>query len=167
MKTEKSIAIQELEKAKQEFFKDKPEPKDEEELKKQYNEFMNWYNNIRKQSDTGKTPAEMYKEIYGKTPPEKIPHIEDSDNELDEMQEEAIIQAEAIFKKAWKTIKQEVEGISQKETCKYSFITGFLAYMDFMDNMSAKLAEKAKQNPEEFNKILEQFKSNVEKESEE
>src|SRR3989338_2320713 len=56
-----------------EFFKDKPEPKDDDEDKKQQEEFYYWYNYVRKQSDTGKTPAEMYKEAYGREPPQKFP----------------------------------------------------------------------------------------------
>lgn len=63
-------SMQEFEMAWQEFFKDKPRPKNDEEEKKELEEFHHWYNHIRKQSDTGKTPAEMYKEIYGKDPPE-------------------------------------------------------------------------------------------------
>ena len=39
-----------------------------EKIKKQMDEFKHWYNKVRKQSDTGKTPEEMYKEIYGKEP---------------------------------------------------------------------------------------------------
>ena len=62
---DKSQAVKEYRQAFDEFFKDKPEPKDEEESKKRLEEFFHWYNNVRKQSDTGKTPAEMYKEIYG------------------------------------------------------------------------------------------------------
>jgi len=61
-------AIREYKMAFEEFFKDIPKPKNKKEIKKQMDEFMHWYNNIRKQSDTGKTPAEMYKELYGKNP---------------------------------------------------------------------------------------------------
>ena len=60
-------AIREYKMAFEEFFKYKPKPKNEKESKKQMDEFMYWYNNVRKQSDTGKTPAEMYKEAYGKS----------------------------------------------------------------------------------------------------
>jgi len=60
-------AIREYKLAFEEYFKDKPKPKNEKESKKQMDEFMHWYNNIRKQSDTGKTPNEMYKEAYGKS----------------------------------------------------------------------------------------------------
>jgi len=69
LKKEARRAVEESEMAWQEFFKDKPKPKTEEEDRKQQEEYVNWYNNIRKQSDTGKTPAEMYKETYGKDPP--------------------------------------------------------------------------------------------------
>ncbi len=61
--------MKEFEMAWEEFFKNKPEPKNEKEEKKEMEDFMNWYNNVRKQSDTGKTPSEMYEEIYGKNPP--------------------------------------------------------------------------------------------------
>jgi len=53
----------------QEYFKGKLKPRNDEEERRQLEEFNYWYNNVRKQSDTGKTPAEMYKEIYGKEPP--------------------------------------------------------------------------------------------------
>ena len=59
-------AMREFENAFQEFFDKKTKPKNEEEDKKQSEDFIYWYNNVRKQSDTGKTPNEMYKEIYGK-----------------------------------------------------------------------------------------------------
>src|SRR3989344_5744523 len=64
-----NFAIEEFDSAWQEFFEDKSEPKDDEEDKKQQEEFYHWYNFVRKQSDTGKTPAEMYKEMYGEEPP--------------------------------------------------------------------------------------------------
>jgi len=61
--------MKEFEMAWHEYFKNKPEPKNDEEERKEQEEFHHWYNYVRKQSDTGKTPAEMYKEIYGKDPP--------------------------------------------------------------------------------------------------
>ena len=60
--------MEEFELAWEEFFKDKPNPENDEEGRKEQEEFYYWYNFIRKQSDTGKTPAEMYKEIYGEEP---------------------------------------------------------------------------------------------------
>ncbi|MDP4039275.1 MAG: hypothetical protein Q8P57_01735 [Candidatus Pacearchaeota archaeon] len=53
----------EFDNAWKEFFKDKTEPKTEEEEAAQQREFAYWYNNLRKQSDTGKTPVEMGKRI--------------------------------------------------------------------------------------------------------
>lgn len=58
-------AIREYRMAFEEYFKDKPKPKEGKESKKQLDDFVYWYNNVRKQSDTGKTPDEMYKEAYG------------------------------------------------------------------------------------------------------
>jgi hypothetical protein len=65
-KNNEPAAIREYRMAQEEYFKNKPKPKNDKELKKQMDEFRYWYNNVRKQSDTGKTPAEMYEEIYGK-----------------------------------------------------------------------------------------------------
>ena len=59
-------AIREYRAAFEEYFKNKPKPKNDKESKKQMEEFVYWYNNVKKQSDTGKTPNEMYKEVYGK-----------------------------------------------------------------------------------------------------
>src|SRR3989338_7411091 len=36
-----------------------------EEINAMSDDFMYWYNNVRKQPDTGKTPAQMSKEYYG------------------------------------------------------------------------------------------------------
>ncbi len=63
-----SPAIRKYRMAFDEYFKSKPKPKNDKESKKQLEEFMHWYNNVRNQSDTGKTPNEMFKEIYGKSP---------------------------------------------------------------------------------------------------
>ena len=52
-------SVKEFDLAWKEFCRGKPEPKTDEEDVKQEMEFADWYNNIRKQSDTGKTPAEM------------------------------------------------------------------------------------------------------------
>jgi hypothetical protein len=68
-------AIREYKMAFEEYFKNKPEPKNDDEHKKQMDEFVHWYNNIRKQSDTGKTPSEMYQEAYGKCTRQISPKI--------------------------------------------------------------------------------------------
>ncbi|HLC57538.1 MAG TPA: SEC-C metal-binding domain-containing protein [Candidatus Nanoarchaeia archaeon] len=52
-------ATREIDMAWIEYFKDKPRPKTDKEGKKQLEEFAHWYNHVRKQSDTGQTPAEM------------------------------------------------------------------------------------------------------------
>jgi hypothetical protein len=46
--------LKEFEMAWQEYFKDKPKPKNDEEERKEQEEFHHWYNYVRKQSDTGK-----------------------------------------------------------------------------------------------------------------
>ena len=47
---------------------EQPQNSDDDEEKEQLQEFHKWYNFVRKQEDTGKTPAEMYKEVYKKDP---------------------------------------------------------------------------------------------------
>jgi len=91
-----SPAMSEFSMAFEEFFKDKSKPKSDEEEKKQMEDFMEWYNNERQQSDTGKTPAEMFKEIYGEEPtksdkPSRMINFEWDENykEPDEMLYEA------------------------------------------------------------------------------
>ena len=167
--------MKEFDMAWDEFFKDKPKPKNDEEDRKQQEEFYYWYNYVRKQSDTRKTPAEMYKEIYGKEPPQtllmnsqepsRMMNFEwDEDYkeeyELDNAEEEGVSVATEIFEENWKRMKQEVEGQSKKEACKYSFILGFINYMRMM-NKKAELIEKemknmSKEETEEFIKKLQE-----------
>lgn len=59
MKKEFERSVSEFDLGWKEFFRGKPEPKTDEEDIKQQMEFADWYNNVRKQSDTSKTPAEM------------------------------------------------------------------------------------------------------------
>lgn len=68
MTKDESPAIREYRIAFEEYFKGKPKPKNEIEMKKEMHEFMHWYNNVRKQSDTGKTPTQMYGELHGRKP---------------------------------------------------------------------------------------------------
>lgn len=59
-----------LQKAMKEFFGEDLKFMSREDLNARMDDFVYWYNNIRKQPDTGKTPAEMSKEFYGtETPP--------------------------------------------------------------------------------------------------
>jgi len=91
MKDSQRPGMRELNMAWGEYFKNKPKPKNDDEEKKQLEEFHHWYNNVRKQSDTGKTPAEMFKEIYGKEPPESPTEVSRMMNfEWEEYNEEEI-----------------------------------------------------------------------------
>ena len=86
-------AMKEFEMAWNEYFKDKPNPKTDDEEKKEQEGFYYWYNYVRQQSDTGKTPAEMYKERYGKESPKNPPEQSrmmnfEWDEEYDEGNEE-------------------------------------------------------------------------------
>jgi hypothetical protein len=60
---DEKIAMIEFDKAWEEFFKNKPRPRNNKEDRNQQEKFHHWYNNVRKQSDTGKTPKEMGKRI--------------------------------------------------------------------------------------------------------
>ena len=179
LKEEAPKGLKEFSLAWEEFFKNKPEPKDDDEDKKHQEELHQLYNYVRKQSDTGKTPAEMYKEIYGKEPPTSFPESSqepsrmmnfewdeyydegnfDDEDELDDAQEEAVVIATKIFEDSWKRIKQEVEGQSKKDACKYSFILGFLDYLKMMD-VKAEQIEKEMKNmsKEDIGKMIDKFK---------
>jgi len=176
-------SMKEFEIAWQEFFKDKPKPKNDEEERKEQEEFHHWYNYVRKQSDTGKTPVEMYKEVYGEDPKnifdEKKPSrfmnfgwddyddedIDEEEKESDNVQEEAIIIATKLFENSWKQIKQEVDGASKRESCKYSFILGFLDYMKMMDKRAEQIEKGLKNMPkEEIEKLINNFKEYGEEE---
>lgn len=178
IKKEGFRSMEEFDLAWEEFFKDKPEPKNDEEDKKQQEEFYQWYNYVRKQSDTGKTPAEMYKELYGEDPKnvfdEKKPSrfmnfdwdedyneddFNDGEDELDSAQEEAVVIATKIFEDSWKQIKQEVEGQSKKDACKYSFILGFLDYLKMMDVKAEQIEKKMKNmSKDDIEKMIDKFK---------
>lgn len=85
--------------------------------------------------------------------------IDSTEDELDEAQEEAIVIATEIFEDSWKRIKQEVDGVSKKEACKYSFILGFLDYMKMMDRRAEELEKKMKNMSEEdMKKMIDNFK---------
>ena len=64
-------AIREYRMAFEEYFSKQPKHKNKKESTRQMEEFQQWYNNERKQSDTGKTPAQMWEEEYGEKPPMK------------------------------------------------------------------------------------------------
>src|SRR3989338_9191808 len=61
--SDEKIAMTEFDNAWNEFFKNKQKPRSDEEDRTQQEEFHHWYNDVRKQSDTGKTPQEMGKRI--------------------------------------------------------------------------------------------------------
>ena len=115
-----SQAIKEYRQAFDEFFKDKSRPKDEEENKKMLEEFFQWYNDVRKQSDTGKTPAEMYKDIYG----EEAPNPVDISDEEDFDQEEIEDMREFFDKELWPKLKKDLKEATKKEACFLSFLAG-------------------------------------------
>jgi len=120
-------AMSEFSKAFEEYFKGNKKPKNDKEEKKQMEEFTNWYNNERKQDDTGKTPAEMYREVYRKEPPKnsldsnepsRIMNFEwDEDyRELDEMFCEADkLCIQGKYKEASKLVERILEIIPNDE----------------------------------------------------
>ena len=163
-------AMREFDMGWKEYFKSKPKPKNDEEEKKQLEEFHYWYNNVRKQSDTGKTPAEMYKEIYGKEPlknPTEVSRMmnfewDEDYNEDQLIIDEAVREADEIFEKEiWRETKEEMKELNRKEACKSMFSLGFLAYMKLMDEQVENFEKKAKQNPKEFDEALKKVKDKI------
>ena len=115
-KLKKSIDEHEL--AWQEFFKDKPTPKNDDEQRQEIIEFGFWYNNVRPQTDTGKTPAQMGERIleYGED------NYEEYQRQL-EVQDILQLIADEKFKEALKecdsTLKFEtLEGLKKPNEAK-------------------------------------------------
>ena len=170
------IPKRELNLAWEEYFKDKPQPKNNEDIEKEIKKFQEWYNHTRKQSDTRKTPAEMYKEIYKEDPLKKPNEInrtinfrlnQNYDNELDEFKKEAIEIAEEIFEnEIWKDAKKDTKEVSKKEACKSMFSLGFLTYIKLMDEQAEDFQKKTKENPEKFEKAMNEFSKIIKKDEE-
>ena len=172
--------IKEFEIAWSEFFKGKPEPKNEEEDKSQQETFYHWYNYARKQSDTRKTPAEMYKEIYGKEPPQNFPinseepsrmmnfewdeyYNEDGFNEEgSEGFNEVMEVANHIFENgAWQNSKDKVKEMSRRDSSKHMFRLGFFMHSQYMNEQMKTLANEMKDMPDEdVEKLINKFKKN-------
>ncbi len=87
--------------------------------------------------------------------------MENKEEELNPAQEQAILIAEEIFENSWSRMKQETEGISKKEACKYSFIMGFLNYLKLMDIEASKLQKEIKENPSKFQEVIEKFEGKL------
>src|SRR3989344_4310871 len=150
---EKSQAVKEYKQAFDEFYKDKPEPKDKEESKKMLEEFFHWYNNVRKQSDIGKTPAEMYKEIYGVGPSKTVDLDEGVEGGINEEEIEDL--REFFDRELWPKLKKDLKEATKKEACFVSFLAG----TEISNNMlkeQMKHAEETIKNmtPEEVAKMI-------------
>ena len=176
LREEASKRMKEFDIAWEEFFKNKPEPKTDEEDKKQQEEFHYWYNYVRKQSDTGKTPAEMYKEVYGKEPtknPQELSRMmnfewdEDYDenyfeeNEDDEQELKEITKiSDTIFENGvWQNSKEEVKEMSRRDSSKHMFRLGFFLYSKYMHQQMKDIAEELRtMSEEDIEKMIDNFK---------
>ncbi len=181
LKKEGLRSIEEFEKAWDEFFKDKPEPESDEDDKRDQEEFYKWYNYVRKQSDTGKTPAEMYKEVYNKEPPQNFPisSIEPSrmmnfdwdeyyaeDNEEDEAEDEMYKEvseiADYIFENGvWQNSKEELKEMSRRDSSKHMFRLGFFMHSKYMgEQMKSLSRELEDMSEEDVQNLISKFKEN-------
>jgi len=161
MQKAENVAIKEFDLAWEEYFRNKPEPKNEKEERKEMEEFYHWYNYVRKQSDTGKTPVEMYKETYGEEPPKEVTKESRMFNlgwdEPDEYEKELEKVAEKMFKEEiWKEAKMEGKNLSKRDLAEMMFTTGFLMHNAFIGEQSKVLEEEMKKDPDGFKKIMEE-----------
>ncbi len=175
--------MKEFDLAWEEFFKNKPHPKNEKEDKKQQEEFYNWYNFVRKQSDTGKTPAEMYKEIYGEEPKnvlnEKNPsrfmsfewdenYSEDdfdekNENNLDDKECNEITKiADEMFENGvWQNSKEQMKEMSRRDSSRHMFRLGFFMYYKYINYQAEHFKDKLKNmTSEEIKKMFEDEEEN-------
>jgi len=168
---EEKVAQKEFDLAWEEYFKDKSYPENGEEEKKELEEFYHWYNYVRKQPDTGKTPAEMYKEVYEEEPPKEV--IKESRmfnfewDGSEEYEEEITKEAEEIvketFPKLWNGVKEDMKDCSKKETAERMYLFGILTYMRMIDLGDKEMKEKMEKSPEIRN-MVDEIKKNLEKE---
>jgi len=154
-----SIAQREFNSAKEEYFKNKPKPNNEREAHKEIEEFIYWYNNKRKQSDTGKTPSEMYKEIYVE---EDI--AEDVNGEIIELIEKLQKYDEIDEELDYDYIKEDLKDTIEDLTFKGELALGDLHFLiGFSDNISCSLALeiiRAIKNPKSISELIEFIKEN-------
>ena len=81
------------------------------------------------------------------------------EEKVDNVQEEAIRVATEIFEDSWKKIKEELDGASKKEACKYSFILGFLDYMKLMDKKAEAVNKDLEDmSQEDIEKMISDFR---------
>ena len=81
------------------------------------------------------------------------------EEKVDNVQEEAIRVATEIFEDSWKKIKEELDGASKKEACKYSFILGFLDYMKIMDKKAEAINKELEDmSKEDIEKMISDFR---------
>jgi len=81
------------------------------------------------------------------------------EEKVDNVQEEAIRVATEIFEDSWKKIKEELDGASKKEACKYSFILGFLDYMKIMDKKAEAINKELEDmSQEDIEKMISDFR---------
>ena len=155
--------IKEFDLAWQEYFKDKPKPKNDEEDRKQQAGFYYWYNNIRKQSDTGKTPAEMDKEPQEENRMMNFEWDEEDDEEdFDDLEQELWEMSSEMFDEdIWN--KEEMEDLSRRELAKTMFGLGFIMHQRIMDEEIKEMDEEIIDNPKFAKKALESLKKNKDK----
>jgi hypothetical protein len=187
IKKESAIIMKEFDSAWAEYFKDKPEPKDDDEDKKQQEEFHYWYNYVRKQSDSGKTPAEMYKEIYGEEPPKSSldatkpsrimnfewdeDYEEDFDEEDKKEMQKLTEAADYIFENGvWANSKEQMKDMSKRESSLHMFRLGFFMHYQYTNAQIKTYAKEMKDMPEEkINEIvksLKEYSRNADREDE-
>jgi len=174
LKKEGLRSIKEFEIAWEEFFKDKPEPKNDDEDRKQQEDFYHWYNYVRKQSDTKKTPAEMYKEIYGEDPknifdgkkPSRFMNFEwDEDyneDDFDDKEEDEMLNelADNIFDNGvWQNSKEQMKDMSKRDSSRHMFRLGFFIHFQYMNEQMKILTKEMENMPkEDVAKIINNFK---------
>ncbi len=176
-----NFAIEEFDRAWQEFFEDKPEPKNDEEDRKQQEEFYHWYNFVRKQSDTRKTPAEMYKEMYGEEPPQNAIDIntkpsrimnfgrdgEDEEDfaDKDELDEEKELEelnkiSDHIFDNGvWQNSKEQMKDMSKRDSSRHIFRLGFFMHSQYINEKMRVITEELENmSKEDIQKMIDNFK---------
>jgi hypothetical protein len=135
-------AISEFNAGWKEFFSDKTQPENSNERQKQLEEFRLWYNTVRKQSDTQKTPQHMWDDQHGEERRFTADFEDDADLEETEFQV-----AESMFNILWKEDKHNLKELSKHELAKAMFIEGFLYYSNMIREMENIETDDASSQP--------------------
>ncbi len=71
----------------------------------------------------------------------------------------------SVFEDEWGDIKKNIKDISRKEALREMFITGGMFYKEITDKIIVSLFEIMQKNPEDFEKLADEYKEEMKKDN--